>query len=114
MACNAPEGKRATQPITQSPRAMSVPFRTALMTLLLIPALAACRVQSNQACDRICENLVRECDFAAFPNLESCVQGCRNDVELGAQVLTLEACVQDARCDPFTVLRCDLVFGEED
>lgn len=88
-------------------------FRSATLTVLLALASPGCDLETRNACDELCENLVRTCYFAAFPNKDSCLQGCLNDAVEGAQVLTLNACVQDAGCDLFTVMRCDLVFGEE-
>ena len=64
-------------------------------------------------CDATCDKLVLECGFAAFPSHQSCVEGCLIDAKLGAPVHTLEDCVSDAECDPFTVLECTRAFGGE-
>jgi hypothetical protein len=62
----------------------------------------------------LCEILVRDCEYDAYPSLQSCEQGCAYDEENGADSAKLLACVEDADCNTFAVVECQHRFGVED
>lgn len=64
-------------------------------------------------CESVCDELVVQCDIAAYPSSASCVEGCLYDAGLGAPIHTFEDCVADAQCDEFTIVQCSRAFGGE-
>jgi hypothetical protein len=74
--------------------------------------LAGCPGPSAPAvCDTMCEQLMGECGYAAFPDVASCQQGCRYEVASGAPVHALQSCLLEASCDTPTVLACARTYG---
>lgn len=77
--------------------------RYVLITLL---AQATACAPEAEACADACEALVRTCRFAAYPNVESCEQGCAVDASRGSAVGAMASCVVDAGCDTHAVVAC--------
>jgi hypothetical protein len=75
--------------------------------------LSSCQT-TQPACVSLCEILVRDCEYDAYPSLQSCEQGCAYDEENGADSAKLLACVEDADCNTFAVVECQHRFGVED
>lgn len=76
--------------------------------------LASCVGPPPKAvCESMCDQLVHECGFTAYPSHASCVEGCLYDAGIGAPVHTLEDCISDAQCDGFMVVECSRAFGGE-
>jgi hypothetical protein len=74
--------------------------------------LAACASEVKRTCQDLCTELVTSCDNPAFPNIDSCIQGCLYDAEeLGADVVSEFTCVQEAACDLFAIIECEHQFG---
>ena len=65
-------------------------------------------------CDDMCRELVQTCEYAAFPDLGSCLAGCNFEASEGADVAGQAACVADAACDTFLVVECQQSFGIAD
>ena len=61
-------------------------------------------------CVSICEELVYECGFEAFPTMESCLSGCAYQSEEGGDIDAQNSCVQDAACDTFKIIQCDVDY----
>jgi hypothetical protein len=81
-----------------------------MRTLALV--LAGCPGPSASAvCDEVCEQLMAECGYAAFPDVASCQQGCRYDAAEGAEVHALQGCLVEAGCDTPSVLGCARAYG---
>ena len=64
-------------------------------------------------CQDLCIELVTTCQYAAFPSLESCVQGCSYNAAEGADIAGEEACVSAAECDTFAIIECEHEYGLE-
>lgn len=86
-----------------------------LPRLLLAASLGvACQQATPEtACDTVCTELVSVCKLAAYPSLESCVQGCAFEAELGVDVAAQGACIADAECNTFAIVECDHAFASE-
>ncbi|MEZ4240904.1 MAG: hypothetical protein R3F59_33050 [Myxococcota bacterium] len=81
---------------------------------LLFVVLAACgRDPAEGTCDDLCHELVVSCDYAAFPSLESCLQGCLYDASQGADLEGQLACTVEAACDTFAIVECEHTYGVE-
>ena len=65
----------------------------------------------EQACDDMCDELVRSCEYEAFPTNESCFQGCLFESEEGGDVEAQADCVLSAECDTFAIVECQNDFG---
>lgn len=72
--------------------------------------LAGCPAAERVACEEMCDQLVLECDFAAFPDLGSCLEGCSYEAG-GASLGAYDLCLYKAGCDPFAVLDCARAHG---
>jgi hypothetical protein len=75
--------------------------------------LGACGSEET-ICDSLCSELVQSCDYAAYPDLESCRQGCTYDNERGADTVGFQECVLAAECDTFEILECEHDYGATD
>ncbi|MBN2800423.1 MAG: hypothetical protein JXX28_14885 [Deltaproteobacteria bacterium] len=80
--------------------------------------LAGCTGGDNtasalQVCQDLCMELAVECGYAAYPNYDSCVQGCVYNREVGADVDGELTCVLSAACDTFAVVECEHAYGLE-
>ena len=62
-------------------------------------------------CESICDELVYNCSFAAFPTHESCIEGCLYSAEKGGDNEQYSVCVQEAECDIFKVVECENANG---
>ncbi len=84
-------------------------FGVSLLGLLL----SACPggTGSVTACDQLCDALVEECGYAAFPSYDSCLQGCGYNQNEGADTEAHLACVDEASCDTFGIIECENQFG---
>jgi len=68
--------------------------------------LGGCDSPEQQVCDEVCDQLVTECSFAAYPDRTSCMDGCLHSASEGAPVLPMATCMAEAECDPFEVVAC--------
>ena len=79
--------------------------------VLVLLALAACGGGASQTCDDLCNVLILQCGYEAFPDFASCQQGCAYEQEQGEDVNATLACVQAAAssgsCDTFAILECE-------
>jgi hypothetical protein len=74
--------------------------------------LFACATQEAETtCEALCDHLVMTCDYAAYPTLDSCVQGCSYQAEQGGDVVGQQTCIEKAQCDTFGILECEHKFG---
>jgi hypothetical protein len=83
-----------------------------MRTPALALALAACPGPPAPAvCADVCELLMADCGYAAFPGVGSCQQGCGYEVAEGAELPALHSCLLEAGCDTPTVLACARAYG---
>lgn len=91
-----------------------------MRTLLpLLGLLAACNggesaVALQGPCGDMCKNLVQDCQYAAFPTMESCFEGCLYAEEQGADVDSQSTCISSAvtdTCDTFAIVECEHAHG---
>lgn len=71
--------------------------------------LFACTEISD--CETLCDKLVLDCKYEAFPSLESCRDGCAYKEKNGADIGGELSCIEDAGCDIFAVPECENRFG---
>ena len=82
------------------------------LALPLVAALLSCGgAAEDQACDDLCTELMQQCGFAAFPDRDSCLQGCAYDSEQGANTAALLTCVTATECDLAEIVECEHQHG---
>ena len=57
-------------------------------------------------CVSLCDALVTDCSYEAYPTMDSCLQGCSYDIELGKDIGGQRECVETANCDLFAIVEC--------
>ena len=62
-------------------------------------------------CENICDELVYNCSYAAFPTHQSCLEGCLYSAEEGGNNDEYYTCLQEAACDTFKVVECENAHG---
>lgn len=78
----------------------------------IFAVLAGCSSELKRTCEDLCSELVGACDVAAFPSLDSCIEGCLyNAEELGADVASEFACIQEAGCAEPAIIECEHQYG---
>lgn len=82
--------------------------------MILLALLLACATSEADTCETMCRQLVQDCAYAAYPELDSCVQGCLYQEEQGADVEGEARCVEKAECDTFAIVECEHAFGGAD
>ena len=78
--------------------------------------LAACSTSGTgekSPCDDMCNELLGTCDYAAFPDKMSCMEGCLYAEENNADIESQKECVLDAACDTFAIIECEHTYGVE-
>ena len=68
--------------------------------------------KSDSPCYELCDELYGTCDYAAFPDYGSCLEGCVYSEEQGADTTAQAACVLEAGCDTFEIIECENTHGE--
>lgn len=77
----------------------------------LLPLLLSCEPEVEVACETLCDELVKTCEYSAFPEYDSCLSGCLFDEENGSRTEPFLECVLDADCDTFAVVECQNAYG---
>ncbi len=85
-------------------------MRYAIAAILL---LSCAKQRELSDCEEMCAELIGTCDYAAFPSVESCVQGCTYNGDQGADVASELECILDAACDTFAIVECEHTYGVE-
>lgn len=83
----------------------------ALLSLPLLMLLGCEQKVENQTCENICEELVFNCSYDAYPSKDSCMQGCLYKFEQGAKMERAETCIMEAECDTFEIIECEHAEG---
>ena len=79
---------------------------------MVVALLAAgCGSAEYDACEDLCTELVRTCDYQAYPEMQSCMDGCANRLDEGVDVEAYATCVQDAACNTFQIVECEHRFA---
>ena len=74
-----------------------------------------CDTQSeNATCESLCDELVKTCEFEAFPSYSSCLDGCAYNEAEGADIEAELKCVENAVCDTFKIIECENQHGAQD
>lgn len=80
-------------------------------TVLLILLTSACtEAVPPTACGQMCDELVSTCSYAAYPSMESCLQGCQFNETEGRDVAGQQECVAEAECNTFAIVECEHAF----
>jgi len=83
-------------------------------SFVLIPFLFACSPESeieDGTCSSMCDELQGACAYDAFPDVESCLEGCLYSESEGADIEAQLACILQAECDTFEILECENQHG---
>ena len=86
-------------------------LRTASVVLLLSLTGCASNAAPVTACDQLCDQLVDECGYPAFPDRISCLEGCLYNETEGADTDAHLSCVDEASCDTFIIVECENQHG---
>lgn len=78
---------------------------------LFFLAFFSCETAEPEACETLCDELVKTCEYKAFPEYDSCVTGCVYDEEQGGKSEELLSCVLNAECNTFAVVECENDYG---
>ena len=81
--------------------------------MLLCLFAYGCGTPEYRACEDMCKELGRTCAYAAFPTTDSCMQGCADELDNGADIFGKEECILDAECDTFAIVECQNSYGSE-
>ncbi len=66
------------------------------------------KVEADDPCVGLCDNLVSTCQVAAFPSVEECQSACAFGAELGANILAYRVCLDAVDdCDTFGIVECE-------
>ena len=88
-------------------RLVTVPLGLAL--------LFACTPQGDDGvCTKLCRILYQDCEAGAYPDFDSCINGCLYNIEEGSDVDSEYECILGAAeddCNPFTILECENEYG---
>jgi hypothetical protein len=79
------------------------------MFLLLL--VVGCQPEEVTTCEALCDHMVNECEYDAYPSMDSCEQGCAYSQSEGADVDKEQQCIAKANCDTFGILECEHKFG---
>lgn len=83
--------------------------------LLLVLFLGGCKQDPVvQACEDMCDTLVKSCQYDAYPTVESCLTGCAYDADQGGDVEQEAECIVNAGCDVFQIVECQHRFGSNE
>lgn len=81
-----------------------------ISTALLVGCAGA--EEASTPCGELCNELVANCAYGAYPDMGSCLDGCAWSEQEGADITGHALCVMDASCDTFDILECEHEFGE--
>ena len=86
---------------------------TPLKAVVILAITTACQPKSTEygICGDICQELYQQCEYAAFPSYESCLEGCAYNEEEGADLEEQLTCFQEAECDTFGIIECENQYG---
>jgi len=90
---------------------LNMTISAALAACLIL--LVSCGGQGVEAspCVDMCETLIFDCRYAAFPDEESCLQGCGYNETEGGDIEGQLQCVEEASCDTFAIVECENLYG---
>ena len=88
-------------------------MRTANLVWLAILLGGCSDAADRSACTSLCDRLVSECRYEAYPSYSSCEQGCGYEASEGGSVVSMAECVEEAECETFAILECQHAFGFE-
>ena len=87
-------------------------MRARPLIVAAILALAGCSGESEESvCHDLCTELTGGCQYDAFPDINSCMQGCEWNSAQGANIGGQLLCVQAAQCDTFAIVECEHAYG---
>ena len=74
---------------------------------------AGCAATPATSCELLCDQLMGACGYAAYPSVDSCLQGCFYNEDEGADTDAHLACVEEAACDTFAIVECENQHGAD-
>ena len=84
------------------------------MMLLGFISCATSSTVGDTPCEELCVELVNQCAFSAYPDYNSCLEGCvYNETEEDQQTDEMLECVATASCNEFDILECEHQHGAE-
>jgi len=83
-----------------------------ILPFLIATLCFGCQESSEYGiCSDVCQELYQQCEYAAFPSYESCIEGCAYNEEEGADMEDQLECFQDAECNTFEIIECENEHG---
>lgn len=79
--------------------------------MMLLIAFLGCTPEPATTCHQMCMEFVETCEYAAYPDVASCEQGCEYENKQGGDVDGEWDCVSQAECDQFALVECENKFG---
>lgn len=73
---------------------------------MILAFLLACADEPTP-CEQICDELVMNCAYEAYPSVDTCLQACTYREESGVDVSKELTCLEQAACDPFATIECE-------
>src|SRR5688500_8087711 len=92
----------------------AIPRTTPMRPWLTLLLAVACNPDGGTGggdCADLCDVLVDECGYAAYPSNESCEQGCAYSASEGADIAAQKSCVESAECNTFEIVECEHAHG---
>lgn len=88
-----------------------------MVVYIFFVSLFSCTTSStvgDSPCEELCLELVNQCDFAAYPDYTSCLEGCvYNETEKNQQTEDMLECVVGASCNEFEIMECEHQYGAD-
>lgn len=88
-------------------------MRTTVWVLSGLLFSACDKSAENEACEALCDELVKSCQFEAFPSYGSCMEGCAYNEAEGADIEAELKCVENAVCNTFEIIECENQHGAQ-
>lgn len=75
--------------------------------LALFTGCLTTETKAEETCGSICDELVYQCSIEAYPDHESCMQGCLFEYEEDGVRDNKVECITTAECDTFVLIDCE-------
>ena len=82
--------------------------------IFLLALFVACTAEGDvqdETCMSLCDELHGACAYDAFPDLNSCLEGCLYSEDEGADIEAQLSCIVESECDTFEILECENQHG---
>lgn len=91
-------------------------MRIGALSMVLAVAVSCAAAEKDadyESCSNLCDELIGNCAYDAYPTNESCMAGCADQVNADVDISDLEECIVEAECDTFEIVECQHHLGVE-